>query len=110
MIKNNLAINTLAGSANYSDLKVGLFAQANISDAAGNTMNSASNVVSTGKFPNSSTGVFNSTSRIDTIDTGYLYGSNFSGSLAVKNIDSRSKTGLLSLSGIILTTSLDSYF
>ena len=109
MIKNNLSINTSAGSSNYSDLKVGFFAQANITDIAGNTMNSISNVVSTSKFPNSSTGVFNATTSIDFIDTGYLYGSNFSGALTVQKIDSRNKTGLLFLSGMILTTTADSF-
>lgn len=109
MIKNNLIINTNAGSSNYSDLKVGLFAQANIADIAGNTMNNISNVMSTSKFPNSSTGVFNSTTSIDFLDTGYLYGSNFSGALSVSKIDSRSKIGSLVLSGIILSVSADSF-
>ncbi len=109
MIKNNLSININAGSSNYSDLKVGFFAQANIADIAGNTMNNISNIVSTSKFPNSSTGVFNATTGIDYIDTGYLYGSNFSGALSIKNIDSRNKSGLLFLSGITLTTMSDSF-
>lgn len=109
MIKNNLSINTNAGSSNYSDLKVGFFAQANIADIAGNTMNNISNIVSTSKFPNSSTGIFNGTTSIDFIDTGYLYGSNFSGALTVQKIDSRNKTGLLFLSGMTLTTSSGSF-
>lgn len=93
MIKNNLTINTSPGSSNYSDLKLGIFAQANISDFAGNTMNNISNIVSTSRFPNSSTGIFNNTTGIDFIDTGYLNGSNFSGSLTVQKIDSRNKIG-----------------
>jgi micrococcal nuclease len=109
MIKNNLLINTNAGSSNYSDLKVGLFAQANIADILGNTMNSIAKIMSTSKFPNSSTGVFNATTGIDFLDTGYLYGSNFSGALSVQKIDSRSKIGSLVLSGIILSVSADSF-
>lgn len=65
--------------------------------------------MSTSKFPNSSTGVFDATDGIDHIDTGYLYGSNFSGALNVNRIDSRSKSGLLYLSGIILGISTDSF-
>lgn len=109
MIKNNLMINTVAGSSNYSDLKVGLYLQANITDYAGNGMDSLANVMSTSKFPNSSTGIFNNTSSIDFVDTGYLYGSNFSGALTVQKIDSRSKLGTLFLSGINLTITGDSF-
>lgn len=47
-------------------------------DIAGNDMYGAANTVSTSKFPNSSTGVFNGTTGIDFLDTGYLYGTNFS--------------------------------
>jgi hypothetical protein len=109
IIKNNLIINTNAGSSNYSDLKVGLYAQANIVDLLGNAMDTSSRTVSTSKYPNSSTGVFNGTTSIDYIDTGYLYGSNFSGALNVQKIDSRSKIGSLFLSGIILSLSADSF-
>ncbi len=72
-------------------------------------MYGAANTVSTSKFPNSSTGIFNSTTGIDFLDTGYLYGSNFSGVLSVQKIDSRNKNGSLVLSGITLTTSSDSF-
>lgn len=103
MIKNNLSINTNAGSS-ASDLKFGLYTNATVTDIAGNVA-----TLATSKFPNSSTGVFNGTSGIDFLDTGYLYGSNFSGALSVQKIDSRSKIGSLVLSGIILGVSTDSF-
>lgn len=103
MIKNNLVINTNAGSS-ASDLKFGLYTNATITDIAGNVA-----TLGTSKFPNSSTGVFNGTTGIDFLDTGYLYGSNFSGVLSVQKIDSRSKIGSLVLSGITLSLSSDSF-
>lgn len=103
MIKNNLNINTNAGSS-ASDLKFGLYTNATVTDIAGNVA-----TLATSKFPNSSTGVFNGTSGIDFLDTGYLYGSNFSGTLSVQKIDSRSKIGSLVLSGITLSLSSDSF-
>lgn len=103
MIKNNLTINTNAGSS-ASDLKFGLYTNAIITDFSGGVA-----TLATSKFPNSSTGIFNGTTSIDFLDTGYLYGSNFSGAMSVEKIDSRSKIGSLFLSGITLNISADSF-
>ena len=72
MIKNNLIINTNAGSS-ASDLKIKLYTNATVTDIAGNI---ASLLVS--KFPNSSTGIINGTTAIDYLDTGFLNGAYFS--------------------------------
>lgn len=86
MIKNNLTINASPGSS-ASDLKFGIYTNANITDFAGNILSLALS-----KFPNSSTGITNGTHPATTLDTGYLYGSYFSGALDVDTVDSRSKS------------------
>ena len=103
MIKNNLIINANAGSS-ASDLKFGLYTNATVTDFVGNVA-----TLGTSKFPNSSTGILNGTTDIDFIDTGYLYGSNFSGVLRIQKIDSRSRIGSLVLSGITVSLSEDSF-
>ncbi len=72
MIKNNLSINTNPGSS-ASDLKIGVYTNANITDLAGNVFSLALS-----KFPNSSTGIINGTTAIDSLDTGFLNGAYFS--------------------------------
>lgn len=103
MIKNTLSVNTNPGSS-ASDLKFGVYTNANIADIAGNVFSLALS-----KFPNSSTGIINGTDSIDSLDTGFLNGAYFSGALAVNKIDSRGLSGSLILSGITLTLSADSY-
>lgn len=72
MIKNTLSINTNPGSS-ASDLKFGVYTNANIADIAGNILSLALS-----KFPNSSTGIINGTTGIDSLDTGFLNGAYFS--------------------------------